>query len=416
MNMLCTLYLTNGMCAGNTREEALVHGLCECLERYAVRMAIKGRHPLPVIDRKRIREVSAVEKLLQALEEGGYAIRLYDASLGLGLPVAAALLTDRREGLYLVRFGAGPEPELAMERALTELMQGRRMKPIMGMRPIHAAPHIGDPEENMMGILTHGSGQFPFACFGEDTAGELPDYGADTMGETLRNLIGLVENLGYESLYRDVSFLGFPAAHVVVPGMSEIGDFSDRDELCRLTDYQRIKRGIRSLHTLTPEESGELLALLTEQPLPDGTGVLDLLNLEIGGTVPWYYQSIRFLKISLALHCGDMAGAADLLHVQAQEMPAESLYYRCARDVCLLRAEGREDAAVSRSLSRFYQEDTVSLAMREMISDLYTRLGTLRCFDCDGCPYAERCSHPGTENVHKLLKRRMRQYHEDMRS
>lgn len=416
MNMLRYLYLTNGMCAGNTREEALVHGLCECLERYAVRMAAAGRYSLGVIGRKRIREMDAIESLLWTLEDGGYTVHLYDASLGLGLPVAAALLVDKRKGTYLARFGAGPDPGTAMERALTELLQGQRMERITGMRPICVKPDIADPKNNVMGILTHGIGEYPYGCFGEDAAGELPDYGADTMEETLHNLIDLVRSLGYEVFARDVSFLGFPAAHVVVPGMSEIGDFGDTEALGWLTDYQRIKRGIRSLHDLSPEEAGELLALLAKQPLPDGTGVLDLLNLDISGTLPWQYRSIGFLRLSLALTGGDMKRAAGLLQARAEEQPADSLYYRCARDVCLLRESGGDDAGIRKSLSRFYPGDTVSLAIREMDSELYRRLGTIRCFDCDTCLYRERCSHPGAEKLYKQLKRRMREAHEEKES
>ena len=69
---------------------------------------------------------------------------------------------------------------------MTELMQGQRVERIVGMRPIHVAPDIADPGQNMMGILTHGSGEYPFACFGEEDAGELPDYGAATMAGTLK--------------------------------------------------------------------------------------------------------------------------------------------------------------------------------------------------------------------------------------
>ena len=382
MNMLSVLYLTNGMCAGNTREEALVHGLCECLERYAACMAVQGRYPLRVIDRKRIRQMDTVMNLIQPLEKGGYAVRLYDASLGLGLPVAAALLTDTRAGTYLARFGAAPDFETAMERALTELMQGQHIEHIAGMRPIHVKPDIADPTQNRMGILVNGFGAYPFDCFGEKAAGELPDYGAAGLGETLSNLTELVRGLGYDVLCRDVSFLGFPAAHVIVPGMSEIGDFGDREALYR-------------------------------QPLPDTAAVTDVLHLHIGESIPWYYGSIRLLKLFLALCCGDRTRAADLLHVQAKEAGADSLYYRCARDVCLLRERGEEDQAVRNSLGRFYPEETVSLALLEMGEDLYRRPGTIHCFDCDQCPYEERCSHPGTEKLYKRLKQRMRLCHED---
>lgn len=416
MNLLSSLYLTNGMCAGNTREEALIHGLCECYERYAVRMAVQGERPLRRIDRKRI--MPSIENLIQALEKGGYAVTLYDASLGMGLPVAAVLLTDKREGSYLARFGAAPDPEAAMERALTELMQGQEIGRILGMRPIHVRPDRADIKKNIMGILTHGFGEYPFTCFSEESAGELPDYGAATLGETMKNLMGLARRLGYDVLCRDECFLGFPAAHVVVPGMSEVGDFGDKEELCRYSDYRAIKRKIRTLRDITRGEAVELLDLLERQPLAEGTGVLEVLNLGIGENLPWQYRSVRHLKLSLALYSGDMARAAALLHAQAGEETAnESLYCRCARDVCLLRESAKDDSAIRESLERFYPEDTVSPAVTEMRpgDDIYRRLGSLNCFDCDRCPYGENCSHPGTEKLYRQIKRRMREYHDDMR-
>lgn len=413
VKMLSKLYMSNGMCAGNTWEEALIQGLCECFERYANREAVLRGLPLTEIERERIEAWPGIARLVHALEEDGrYGVALYDASLGMGLPVAAVLLTDRSAGSYFVKFGAAPSPELSAERTLTELMQGQRAGNVMGMQPIHVDPPIPDQGQNMIGILTHGIGAYPFACFAGGTDGAaLPDYSASTSRGTLANLIRLAQGLGYDVLVRDVSYLGFPAAHVVAPFMSEVGDFADREELTRYVRYNEIKRMVRALGTLSEEDAGKLFALL--EPFPAQTGVLDLLYLEIEGPTPWYYKSVRFLKISLALRCGDLVRAAGLLDEQAAEAEAteagSSLYFRCARDVCLLRAQAKSDSTVKESLERFYPDHMLAPALNDMQtgSALYRRLGTLPCFECGVCPWRACCGHPGTEKLYGILKRRM---------
>lgn len=413
MKMLSKLYMSNGMCAGNSLTEALIQGLCECYERYANRAVVLDGWPLYEIGRERIEMWPLIKDLVQRLEaDGRYAVTLYDASLGLGLPVAAVLLTDRSVGGYFVKFGGAQCPELAIERTLTELMQGQQMGQIKGMQAIHADPRIPDRGQNMMGILTNGIGIYPFSCFsGSESGDPLPDYGASSNEETLSNLISLAQWLGYDVLARDVSFLGFPAAHVVVPGMSEVSNFGDVAEITQYAQYNEIKRRVRALGCLSEGDARELLAMLA--PLPEQISVLDLLQLQITGSVPWYYQSVRFLKISLALRYADFSVAADLLDAQFRDTgPADagsSLYYRCARDICLLHGQGKSDGGIKRDLGRFYPAQMLTAALAEMKpgSALYERLGTLPCFECGVCPWRKGCAMPGTETLYGLLKRAM---------
>ena len=119
---------TNGLAAGNTFHEAVVQGLSELFERYVQLEILRNDLTLPEIPRDAIR-FPGISELIRAIEETGrYCVRVYDASLGKGFPVAAALIIDRERGTFGFRFGAHPSFAVALERTLTEAFQGKQLE------------------------------------------------------------------------------------------------------------------------------------------------------------------------------------------------------------------------------------------------------------------------------------------------
>jgi ribosomal protein S12 methylthiotransferase accessory factor len=59
------------------------------------------------------------------LEEQGFPVLVKDASLGGQYPVMCVTLMNPRTGGVFASFGAHPSFEVALERSLTELLQGR---------------------------------------------------------------------------------------------------------------------------------------------------------------------------------------------------------------------------------------------------------------------------------------------------
>ena len=83
------LYDTNGMCAGNSKEEALIEGLSEILERYAGTKMVKEKITLPEIPMSYIEKFPKVKKMVDKLKENTeYYFRLVDCSFGGKYPVA----------------------------------------------------------------------------------------------------------------------------------------------------------------------------------------------------------------------------------------------------------------------------------------------------------------------------------------
>lgn len=115
---------SNGLASGNTRAEALIHGLCEVIERDAGhRQAAARSDPSRWVDPSTVTSRLA-RGLLQRFGRAGLATRVVDLSGELGLPCFEAYLEEPGSG---VAIGAGCHPSrtTALLRALTEAAQIR---------------------------------------------------------------------------------------------------------------------------------------------------------------------------------------------------------------------------------------------------------------------------------------------------
>ncbi|MCY3189788.1 OsmC domain/YcaO domain-containing protein, partial [Acinetobacter baumannii] len=119
------LYLSNGMSAGNTLAEAQVQCLSEIFERAVKREILEGEIALPDVPEDVLAKYPSIVAGIKGLEEQGFPVLVKDASLGGQFPVMCVTLMNPRTGGVFASFGAHPSFEVALERSLTELLQGR---------------------------------------------------------------------------------------------------------------------------------------------------------------------------------------------------------------------------------------------------------------------------------------------------
>ena len=153
---------TNGIAAGNVREEAICQALCELIERDAWTLAEIGAHLLPwvrhrVADRQSLASAADDHDFLPCIDlEGDPAVDLFeraglhpvlhDITSDLAIPtVLAAVADETLPGFPMVHCGLGTHPDarVAARRALTEAAQSRCVD-IQGVRedlePVDAPP------------------------------------------------------------------------------------------------------------------------------------------------------------------------------------------------------------------------------------------------------------------------------------
>lgn len=115
-------YTGNGVAAGSCLEEAILQGLLELVERDAVAIWWYNRLPRPAVVPKLFSDPWA-QRLRTEYDRLGWDLWVLDLTHDLSIPVHAALARSRDEGRFSIGFGCHLEPELAFQRALTELNQ-----------------------------------------------------------------------------------------------------------------------------------------------------------------------------------------------------------------------------------------------------------------------------------------------------
>jgi bacteriocin biosynthesis cyclodehydratase domain-containing protein len=115
---------SNGCAAGNTREEAIVQGFLELVERDAYAIWWYNRLRRAEVDLSQFND-SYVRDLHTQLAEAGRKLWVLDVTSDLGIPAYVAISHWMQNGKENIEFGSGAhfDPRIAMLRTLTELNQ-----------------------------------------------------------------------------------------------------------------------------------------------------------------------------------------------------------------------------------------------------------------------------------------------------
>jgi len=115
---------SNGCAAGNTREEAIVQGFLELVERDAYAIWWYNRVQRVEVDLKQF-EDSYVRDLQSQLADGGRRLWVLDITSDLGVPTYVAITHWMQNGHENIEFGSGShfDRRIALLRSLTELSQ-----------------------------------------------------------------------------------------------------------------------------------------------------------------------------------------------------------------------------------------------------------------------------------------------------
>ena len=116
---------TTGLAAGNTMEEALLQGMCECVERHVSAHVYRHGGEYPTVDKATINNV-LIKKLIKSIESKGIEIIIKDFSSLTGIPALGIILIKENTQGHIIgqRLGVCPDKEKGLMRALTENAQG----------------------------------------------------------------------------------------------------------------------------------------------------------------------------------------------------------------------------------------------------------------------------------------------------
>ena len=223
VNLIGNLYVSNGMSAGNTMMEARTQALAEIFERDIKYKIIREGICLPDVPESVLNRYPRIAAGIKGLRDAGYGILVKDASLGGQYPVMNVTLLHPEDQGCFASFGAHPRFEVALERALTELLQGRAMDSLKGfVAPGFDMEEIAD-SQNLEIHFVDSSGVISW-----DFLRSTPDYAfvdwnfGTTTQEDYNWCVNTIHNSGHDMYIADFTHLGVYACRIFVPGMSEI--------------------------------------------------------------------------------------------------------------------------------------------------------------------------------------------------
>lgn len=225
-------YCSNGMCAGNSPEEALCQGFSEIFERVVQKKIILERPALPDIPEEFIAKFPQIEEMFKKLKSNSkeYTYLLKDCSFGGKYPVAALVVIEKNTGRYGIKLGCHPDFGLAMERAFTEAAQGNDIPEYVDRSVLDFANERITDDFNILNSFKSGKAQFPYELLLDSSSNQfvpVKDVSAMTNKEILDYMISDILNDGYDVLIRNVSYMGIPSFHIIIPGLSEVINMTD---------------------------------------------------------------------------------------------------------------------------------------------------------------------------------------------
>ncbi len=367
INFLNNLYVSNGMAAGNTAAEAKVQALSEIFERYVKNKIIAEGICLPIIPQGLINSFPQTKTVIEQLEAHGFHLRVCDASLGGVYPVISVTLINPKDGAVFASFGAHPCFEVALERTVTELLQGRDLKHFDDFQaPTFNLDEVAD-SGNLETHFVNATGLLSYEFFKEESDYEFVhwNHDSDTSSEE-EYLSQIIYDNGFEIYLAEYNFLGVNVCRILVPGMSEIYPIEDL-VWSNNNEGALFRESILNLQSLDKEVWQELFDALEEGGFNDLHKVVEFIGLVPDKNTKWASLTIAELKAMLALALGDTGSALEWNRWSLHSLDlddGEKRFHRCLDALLEIQDDNMKDyEEYASSLALMYTQEVVDLCV-----------------------------------------------------
>lgn len=418
--IISSLYNTNGLSAGNTFAEAFVQGFSEVIERnLIVRCFFRGITP-PDVPEEYLSRFEKSYEIIQYLRSKGLDIYIKDCSMGCSFPLLAAVAIDRSRHSYHVHMGSHPVFEIALERCLTEMFQGRSLANVANTAELF----VGNPAERsvseLVGLLTKGCGRYASSFFVGTPSYAFappPDRSAMSNRQLLKEIVDYVKAQGHHLLVRSVSHLGFTSVRIIVPGMSEALPNNLSDPFPQLNLMGKYADAARILPRLDEAQRREYQMYLNHQVGcygPSATNYAKLSGRNITGGQPGlndFLGRMVFASLEWDVNRGNAMkyAKAALPFAPAWAEPKLSALFLLFD---YLR-KGRRAGEAMEEMKLFFDEETLTY-LRQVVTEGMDPFASFLpdCTDetCGSCQFRPSCNARATEELIRKVRTAAREY------
>ena len=410
------MYATTGCCVGNTRDEAWVHALSEIMERNCTLKVFTSGIAVPKFSAEVIEKFPVVSSILsQVRQKGNFDIDIFDYSMGCGFPVVSTRIINKTTHNYRVNVAADPVFEIALQRTLTELFQGKSVKNFSASHDGRVLNKFSDfPQlSNVINQLETGNGLYAADFFANEItcdreATDFIDNSDKNNHELLVYILELFKKQNKQVYVRNFSYLGFPCYRFIVPGFSE-------------TRVLRLKEVIPD--SVIAAKSAEVLKNPTEAQLEDlqimlaHTGMIKTVYSRYSNfgrvsgvplTARWNVYLINlsraYASYRLKRYDDTIGYIKNAIVACSDEEVAE--YLTCFNKFIELKKMGVSEEKIKVIIDKFFVK-SIADRLYENLGDSKTPLDEflLKCDyqNCENCRYREDCCYANIKQINMTV-------------
>ena len=369
VNIISNLYASIGISTGDTQFEARAQALCDIIERKIKSRVIDEKISLPEIPQPTLSRFTTIQGAMDALKAEGFQINSYDASLGGKFPVVCVALSSPDKQVSFAAFGAHPCFEVAFERAITELLQGRSLDELNALL-VHSAESSATNNDDVSDNQPAESAGFvPSALFQPGSSVDFSDWSiSGTSEEHFNYLMGRLHAEGADVYIADYDHLGVDCCRIIVPGWSEISPVDDLIEA-----NNNVALELREVLLALPnvewdaEQYAEMFHIVEEE-FDDNTLLPAILGMATDTSDAWQTLRVGELKCLIALAGGDLELALEYAQWSVAFNTStystdRANFVRCLVDSLKLALDEEHDPATLKAdFERKYGSETVAAA------------------------------------------------------
>lgn len=368
VNVIGNIYVSNGMSAGNTQNEARVQSLSEVFERYVKNKIIAEGICLPEVPEEVLSRFPKIVEAIKELESHDYHLRIADASLGGKYPVMSVTLMNPRDATVFASFGAHPCFEVALERTVTELLQGRGLHQLDDFLPPSLDLDEVADQHNLENHFVDSSGLMHYDFFKNKPNYEFFDWDHDAnTDDEFEYLSNIIHDMGHDIYIADYEHLNVYTCRIIVPGMSDIYPVDDL-YWNNNNEGALFREEILSLKNLDKTQWQNLLYRLDEGGFHDMQRVAEFIGIAPDRGTVWAGLRIGELKAMLSLAIGDLERATEwvdwCLHMD-QLTVCRLHIYNCLQVLLQIKLDdSREYNEYADGLAKLYGKEYVSICTK----------------------------------------------------
>jgi ribosomal protein S12 methylthiotransferase accessory factor len=273
-----------------------------------------------------------------------------------------------RDATVYASFGAHPSFEVALERTVTELLQGRGLHELDGFSPPSLDLDEVADHHNLETHFIDSSGLIAYDFFKDKPDHEFYDWDHDAnTADEFEYLSEIIHEMGFDIYIADYEHLDVYACRIIVPGMSDIYPVDDL-VWNNNNEGALFREEILSLHDLNKTQWRDLFERLETGGYHDMQRVAEFIGVAPDRGSVWAGLRIGELKAMLCLACGDLMEARNWIDwcLHMDQLTVCRLHiYNCLKVLLEITLDdARNDDDFADGLDKLYGPEYVSICRK----------------------------------------------------